>query len=761
MNGRYRDATHLRALFRHQSEKPHQARWVGLIFLVGLLLPALGIEPVAAGTDAAGVVSEQQATSTARLAVEPSDWLMETGSSASFSAAWIGFSGDCTLVGAWFFWNESRSFVGGYLNSTSGSSVQLSAASAMTGVMNLTVRSAAQLTCNNQSRAVQGFATVRITVVAPLVVSPLASNVTVLTPGASVALHGSVAGGLRPYYVRASFGDGSETNLTVEAPGPFSLDHTYSNGSYRPEVTIDDSGGATVSSSLPIPLNVSEGPAIAIHSSVTAAELGRPLTLSSELLAIQGDLEYQWSVGGHVFATTSNVTFDDPYPANFTISLEVLRVVPPLYLVTFVITTALTISVDPLPSATWGPLPSQAEAGGLVSLGVAVDAGTSPYELRWQLVPSTLAGNLSLPVPGTYFLLLAPSTPGDFHLDATLTDADGGELHLFLPFPEVEPPLELSVDANRSTVIGGVLQTLQLAISGGVGPFWWNVVPSGAPVSASPLEGEADGDGTMVWSGLFQTVGNVSLSIFFLDNTSYSVSAYVELPALPTLTASFSVQVENGTSGPVLNATVALEGGLPPFHVALGTNGSPWVSSWVSTDGSYSWTDRVNQSGLVTVGLQLSDSALETLWENRSVVIPPNSTGGPAPLPPSELPTSITATGNNPWAFPLAILTGVAVGAIAFVGLRAYFSRTRRGPSPPPTPAVDASEVLRRLVTAGDGIERGSLELLAEDAGLSLSQVRATIDRLALDGVLRTELGVDGEELLTWVGAPPGRGNAP
>jgi hypothetical protein len=756
MNARYRVATCAHAQILRRPEKPPRAQCLALIFLLGLLFPAIGIQPLAAAAPAAGGVSASHAAGAARLTVNPSDWLMESEGSASFSATWTSFSGDCASVGAWFFWNESRSFVGGYLNSTSGPSVQFTAATAVTGVVNLTVRSAIQLTCNNQSRAIQGIATVRITVVAPLVASPLASDTALPTPGASVALRGSIYGGLRPYRVLASFGDGVETNLTVGTPGPFSLDHAYPNGSYRPDVTIEDSGGAIVSSSLPTPLNVSEGPAIAIRSSVTAAELGRPVTLSSELLAIQGDLVYRWSVAGHVFATTSNVTFEDPYPVNFTVSLEVIRVVPPLYLVNLELTTTLSIRVDTLPNVTFGPLPSQTETGEGVSLGVSVHNGTSPYELHWQMPPSNLTGILSLPAPGTYFLLLAPSSPGDFQLDATLTDADGAELDLTLPFPVVEPPLDLSVGANRSTVLGGVLQTLQFATSGGVNPLWWIVVPNEAPVTSSPLEGETDRDGTLVWTGLFQTVGNVSISIVFLDAASCSVSDFVVLPAVTPLFASFSVLVENGTAGPELNATLALEGGLPPFHVALDAGGSVWISSGLSTDGNYSWTNRANQTGTVAVDLELSDSAQQTLWENRSVVVVPNSSGGPAPPPPTVVSTPATAKGNDVWSIPLEILTAAGVGAITFVGLRTYLSRTRRGPSPPPTPTVDASEVLRRLVTAGDGIERGSLELLAEDAGLSLSQVRATIDRLAQDGVLRTELGVDGEELLTWVDAPPG-----
>ncbi|MFZ0891097.1 MAG: hypothetical protein WB778_08660 [Thermoplasmata archaeon] len=758
MNGRNHATTHFRARIVHRFEKPPIGRWVGLILLVGLLLPAIGIEPVTADPQAAGVVSEPRADSGAQLTVEPSVWLMESGSSATFSATWIGIAGDCAPESAWYFWNGSRPFVGGYLNSTSGPGVEFTAASAITGVVNLTVRSTTEITCNNQSSSVQGFANVRITVVAPLVASPLASNATLLTPGASVSIRGSIEGGLRPYHVRASFGDGTEINLTVGNPGPFSLEHAYPKGSYRPDVTIEDSGGSLVSSSLPSPLNVSDGPAIAIRSSVTAAEMGRPLTLSAELLGIQGDLEYQWSVAGHTFATTSNVSFDDSYPVNFTTSLEVIRVVPPLNLINLEITTDLSIPVNPLPSVTWGPLPSQAEAGRAISVGVAIREGTSPYELHWQLPPSSLAGNLSMPVPGTYFLLLAPSTPGDFQLDATLTDGDGSGLHQVLQFPIVEPPLELSVAANRSPAVGGVLQTIQLETMGGAGPFWWCVAPSESPASASPLEGEAEGDGTFVWSGLFQTVGNVSFSIFFLDNASYSVSDFVELSAVPPLTASLSVYVENGTSGPELNATVALGGGLAPFHVALVTDGSPWISSWLSSDGIFSWIERANQSGAVTVGLQLRDSAQETFGENQSVVVPPNTTTGPSPPPPPPpvVSSPVTATGNGAWSIPIEILAAVGVGGLAFVGLRAYLSRARRGPAAPPTPGVDASEVLRRLVTAGDGIERGSLELLAEDAGLALSQVRATIERLERDGVLRTELGIDGEELLTWVGAPPG-----
>jgi hypothetical protein len=67
-----------------------------------------------------------------------------------------------------------------------------------------------------------------------------------------------------------------------------------------------------------------------------------------------------------------------------------------------------------------------------------------------------------------------------------------------------------------------------------------------------------------------------------------------------------------------------------------------------------------------------------------------------------------------------------------------------------PTPGPDPVAVLRRIIEPADGAERFTVELLAEEAGVPLAQVRSTIDRLVSEGRVHSESGADGEEVLSW-----------
>ncbi len=755
MNGRSRDANG-----ESSRTEPAPPRKAGtgrtkliLILTVAILAPLILFPQGAMHTADSKFVPQEMPPP--RLSADPAIWLMESGTTASFSADWLGTPADCVPTGVWYFWNVNQSFVGGLLNTSTGPSTQFTADSALTGITELTVQSAIQLDCTNQSVSFRESTSVRITIVAPLVLTPPEANPVIALPGERVELVDSFSGGQPPYHILISFGDGSEKSLSLESPGTFSVSHSYGQGTFLPEATVTDSGGANASLALSEPLQVTIGPAAAIRDSSPAAELDRPLTLSSQLIGINGSVEYQWTVGSRLFGTTPNVTFADPYEDNFTVTLQVLYINPPLDLLALEVVTTLMISVTPPPNVSWTVFAGQSEATASVPVSVEVQGGVAPYQLRWQLPPTDLGGALRLPAPGSYYLLVPPSTPGNFLLTSTLVDSNGAEVRTSQAFPAIEPALNLTVTAHRTNGSAGVLQNLQLTISGGVAPFCWVIVLSTPPTSASPLVGQIDSDGSIDWTGLFQTIGDVSLSIFLLDASFKAVSTNSTFPAVSPLVGSFSAVVQNTSTSPVLNASVALIGGFPPFHVTLTVEDTPWIAATVPSDGSYFWTGEANQSGTLRIEFQVEDSVQETLWANRSVIVVLNSTREPEPPPPNGLPPPTASPAYSGLIAPGTVAFLVLAGLLAFVGSLVVIFRSRRRPTPSAPEPIDATEVIHRLVIAADGVERGSLELLAEDEGLSIARGRATIDRLVKDGSLRSELGVNGEELLTWVGSPP------
>ncbi len=78
---------------------------------------------------------------------------------------------------------------------------------------------------------------------------------------------------------------------------------------------------------------------------------------------------------------------------------------------------------------------------------------------------------------------------------------------------------------------------------------------------------------------------------------------------------------------------------------------------------------------------------------------------------------------------------------------RAWFLRERK---PVLREARDPVAVIRGIIEPCDGIDRPTLELLADEEGLGRDLVDRTLARLRTDGTLRYERGPDGEEVFAW-----------
>ena len=80
----------------------------------------------------------------------------------------------------------------------------------------------------------------------------------------------------------------------------------------------------------------------------------------------------------------------------------------------------------------------------------------------------------------------------------------------------------------------------------------------------------------------------------------------------------------------------------------------------------------------------------------------------------------------------------------------ALLARRRQRSTKESTIGPDPEAVLREIIEPADGAERFTVELLAEERGISLARVRSTIDRLVTEGKVHAETGADGEVVLSW-----------
>ena len=231
------------------------------------------------------------------------------------------------------------------------------------------------------------------------------------------------------------------------------------------------------------------------------------------------------------------------------------------------------------------------------------------------------------------------------------------------------------------------------------------------------------------------------------DSCGIVWEAVLTEPLVSPLVAEFTAAPEsNLTESLVVN--VSIEGGWPPFHLLVNASDN---ESWNRTFwaiGSYHCRFPTLANGSLVVTALISDSLNASTAFRTSVSFPspdPVST----PPPPSTGPVGPTGAPGPSVAEILGLLASLAVpvGVAACTALW-WRRRTRKDARKPDGPSPEA--VLKKIIEPAEGAERFTVELLAEEAGIPLAEVRATIDRLVAQGTVLSESGADGEEVLSW-----------
>jgi hypothetical protein len=675
--------------------------------------------------------------STVALAVDPSTWWTLAGDTDPFDAVWMGIPPGCSLAPEWYRWAVGGTSVGGTLDPTDRAATNFSAISASPASTELTVRAAAALSCGGRAVALLRSATSNVTVDAPLVIGNVSVGPSVADPGAPVVLYGSLAGGTPPFLVRVGWGDGNVSWTNLTSAGPFALSHAFPAGEFAPSVIASDTDGLTANASVPEPVTVSRSLAVGIDPSSYVAEVGVPVTFRAELLHPPSNFSWVgYCVGatGEVARAVSatpelNCTFAAPGPENvgFGVSGEgfalesasaLLRegVVPPL---------RLSLRAPGAP----------AELGGVVQLPVDLEGGVPPFRVTWTFVGNRSTGERTVLVDGSIFLPVWPIAAGADRISVTVEDAAGVVSTNATLGLNVSLPLAASAAAAGAAAPNATAVELSGTVEAGVSPFEWVAVPSTAPVSGTNFSGVLPASGSFDWNGTFQDEAELGLSVGVVDAAGATWTESFSVRPVPVL--ALAVALAPGGAG-VLDVNATVEGGVPPFAAWVNTSAGTSWNTTLSVDGNVVWKVSLpavgNISATVTVVDRLGRAASSTA---RTQLGPP----APAPLAPAP-PRGDGAE----WA--------VAAGLLGLAGIVAFALARRRRRAPEPTaPPPDPTEVLRHLIEPSDGVDRATVELLAEEAGVPFESARLTLDRLIVQGRVRSEAGADGEEVLAW--APP------
>jgi hypothetical protein len=661
------------------------------------------------------------------VAIDPSTWWMESGTNTTLVATWVEAPAGCSLEPRWFRWTISSGGSEGSLGPTNGSSVTFFATDQGTGTTTVEVRSAASLDCRGNLSASFSGATAAVTVAAPFSVDDLSFAAAPVAPGAPAVLVGTVVGGEPPYRLRVAWGDGLVTSTNLSGPGPLSVQHTYAGeGSYEPALLAIDAAGRTASAAPDEPLSVSATFAAAIVPSDPVAEVGVPVTFAvrtsnapssfSSLFACQNaDPAPAGASTGLVYGCEFNSAGVAP------VQFEAVGGSSPF----LVATATLEETVAPPPSLEFPSSPPTAEVGGTVYAPIEVAGGVAPYNLSWSLIGTGASGAETIASAGAAYLPLASGISGALLLSVVLLDALGQAAASAQEAVVFVPGLVAEASASATTAGGTVVVNISASAVEGSAPLDWTVVPATAAFSGSADAGSLAGPGAFGWNATFRDEGTTNVTVAVVDAVGVSMVLNLTVALAPRLT----VVAEVDPTGPgSVSLRADLEGGVGPYSYRWNDSAGESWNGTVAGGGPIVLRVATAVSGPATFSVAVVDAlGVSASSEARATV-------------PGSTALSVGGSGGA---------TAAVVVAIVALGAGGAFLLRRRRPHEAP-PSVDPVAVLREVIEPSDGVDRGMVELLAEERGVSLEEVRSTLERLKADGTVRAGRGSDGEEVLAW-----------
>lgn len=671
------------------------------------------------------------------VTVDPASWWLETGASVVLRASWVGIPPACRLLPAWFRWSIASNGSEGDLNATAGAAVAFLASGAETGTTAVATEAAATLDCAGGSVAVTARGVANVSVEAPVALGALRGGPDPVGTGVPVTLTGTVGGGTPPYDLGVDWGDGSTEAENLSAPGPFALVHAFeTNGSFSPRVTATDANGGIARATAPEPINVSGAFAAAIAASVPVAEVGVPVTFRVSTTDAPRSFGSLFACENATLSGAENssgllfgCTFREPGVAP--VWFEAVGGSNPFP----VATARLDEPVETGPSVAIAPGVRPGEAGRPWEVPIELAGGVLPLAVRWATVGGAGSGVVPDLDDGRAYLSLLADRPGAIVLTVSVVDALGvsGTPVSATVDVRAEPLVEAAALATPGN--GTVALNVSASAADGEPPFDWAVVSAPSidgPGREAPV-GTLAGAGSFGWNATLDVEGPIPVDVLVVDADGQLVRCPVPEVGVPPLNATASAEEEGGGG---LEVALTIEGGVPPYAIGWGDSSGGGGNRTAPAPGVVSWDVPAATSGVDRLVVRVVDALGDARLAFANVTV--------------AFPRPVAAASTDGASLLLLGTVAVLATGVGVLMLR----RRRHLPSPPPEPP-DPVAVLREVIEPSDGVDRALVEMLAEERGLAPEVIGRTLERLKEEGTVRSDVGPDGEESLTW-GAPGG-----
>jgi len=701
-----------------------------------LLANPFGSTPIpraASERDASVVSVAANSTSAPKLTIHLPDFPPEGTTNTTLDASWGSAPSGCTLHPEWAEWFlPSAAAAGGFFSSPDVARTLFVPSDLTSGTSEVGVRSDTEVSCEGLNQTVEGVAFSNVTTYPALTLTDLSVDPSATSVPGRVLLSGQAGGGRPPYLLGVEWGDGSFLNRTLTEAGGFAVPHTFGPGTFRPRVGVYDSDRIDTRGVVPEPVEVSNGTVLAINASLPLAEVGVPV-------GFQGSVDRPVAHYGAAIACgtdpivlpayyITNVTCTPTAPGTLAVTFKVGAPVP-----TLVAQVTREESVAPALAVTVRPLPSPLDAGTQTYVRVTITGGVPPFWVTCGSWNGTLSRVSDAPADGSFLVAWTPPFAGAAVLNGSATDSLGASVTSPWLKLVVNAPPSLTLQSNVTIDVRATTVAFHAGVVGGSAPLFWGVETDPVPSASTPLFG-ANFNGSIGWSCTFFEEG-VATFVLQLEDPAGTVltrNVTIDLPAAPSL--GVRSLPHNSTGPTVLHLAITADGGVMPFSLWVNSSGSTLWNGSEPAPGPYLVSLSLGRPGLVDLSVALVDARGVRAVVNLTLIVP-------------VLPERGSAGGIGsgfdlvPWvAGAIIVLLAGGIGGVR------WRSRTRTPEVAPPDP----ESLLERLLRPADGADRLTIELMAEEEGVSLDTVRETLDRLIREGRVRAESDPNGGEVLAW-----------